>query len=104
MSGKKFDGSKYGSKHRKNVKELFAGPGPHICWLCSEPILMDAPRGDPQGPEADHYKPVSKFPELRFDLANLKKSHLACNRSRSDGDPNPGLTRTSRDWSRKRGD
>lgn len=104
MSGKKFDGAKYGSKHRKNREQLFAGPGPHVCWICGDMIDKTLPRTDPMSPEADHFLPVSKHPELRWDPAGLRKSHRACNRSRSDGDPKPGLTRTSRDWSRKRGD
>lgn len=33
---------------------------------------------------ADHIKPVSTHPELRWDLANVRPAHQACNSSRKD--------------------
>lgn len=90
---------KYGSRHRKN-RDQYKGQDNVRCWLCGELIDMSLPREDNMSYELDHVKPVSKFPELRYDPANTRPSHKGCNRDRGNRDPKPGLTRTSRDWSR----
>lgn len=93
--------SKYGSRHRKN-RDQYKGQDNVRCWLCGELIDMSLPRTDPMSYELDHVKPVSLHPELRYDPANGRPSHKQCNRSRGNRDPNPGLTRTSRDWAQPR--
>lgn len=91
----------YGSRHRKN-RDAYKGQEKVWCWLCGELINMDLPRKDPQSFELDHKKSIAKHPELRYDPANTAPSHKSCNRDKGAGDPKPGLTRTSRDWSRPR--
>lgn len=95
-------GSKYGSRHRRNRDAILNQPGPIYCWICGIEIDRTLPRSDWNSLEVDHVKPVSKFPELRYDPANLRACCKRCNRDRGNGDPRPGLTRTSRDWSKPR--
>lgn len=78
------------------------------CWLCGQPIdysLRHKPgRPTPDGAfEADHYKTWSEYPRLRMDRANLRPSHLRCNRSRSNSPAGEtkalyALGEPSRDW------
>lgn len=97
-------GNNYGSRHRKNRDAILNQPGPLYCWICGLEINRDLPRTDPQSLEIDHVLPVSTHPELRFDLANVRPCCKQCNRSRGNGAPAPGITRSSRDWSRPRKD
>lgn len=68
------------------------------CWICGQPIDYDAETGTPDAWEPDHVKPVAKFPELEFSLANIKPSHCSCNRSRGDGSGIDRIGQTSRRW------
>lgn len=56
-----------------------------VCWICGRPIDYTAPANDPDSWEPDHVKPVSLYPELEFDLSNIRPSHASCNRSRGNG-------------------
>ena len=56
-----------------------------VCHICGQPIRYDLkPSTDPESWEPDHVLPVSKYPELELDLANIKPSHMRCNRARGD--------------------
>ena len=46
-------------------KWIELNPGPWNCYICGVPL-------DINEMELDHVKPRSKYPELRFDLDNLK--------------------------------
>ena len=46
-----------------------------VCWLC----------GKPGATEVDHVLPLSQFPELAHDLANLRPAHKTCNSSKGAG-------------------
>lgn len=35
-----------------------------------------------RGRPTDHYLPVSRHPELEYDIGNVRPSHRKCNRSR----------------------
>ncbi|NQE88757.1 HNH endonuclease [Nocardia terpenica] len=59
------------------------------CWVCGQPIDYTAKRFDPDGFEADHVYPVSTHPHLAFEPANVRPSHVRCNRSRGNGEPAP---------------
>lgn len=55
------------------------------CWICNQPIdytISDAT--DDEVWEPDHVHPVSTHPHLYEDPANLRASHRACNRQRSN--------------------
>ena len=69
------------------------------CWVCGGRIDYDAPMSSYRDAyEADHRKPRSKFPELAFELSNIKPSHVKCNRSRKDGAVMNALGEPSRKW------
>lgn len=54
------------------------------CWHCGQPIDYDAPRYHRDSFSADHLKPWSRYPELRYDPGNVVSSHLHCNQSKGD--------------------
>ncbi len=74
------------------------------CWICGDRIDYSKGLGStsPFAWEADHYYTVEEHPELECDVANLRPSHVHCNRSRKDGKarkPKPsGLGVPSRKW------
>ena len=47
----------------------------NVCWLCSKPGAT----------EVDHVLPVKYYPELFFDLSNLRPAHKTCNSSKGAG-------------------
>jgi 5-methylcytosine-specific restriction endonuclease McrA len=52
------------------------------CWLCGGPIDWDAAPNTPASFEVDHALPRSTHPELAWEPANFRPSHVSCNRSR----------------------
>lgn len=60
-----------------------------LCWVCKQPIDYTAKRSDPDGFEADHVYPVSTHSHLAFEPANIRASHVRCNRSRGNAEPVP---------------
>lgn len=69
------------------------------CWMCGQDILYDEDStSHPDAFHVDHMFPVSKYPELAMDPANLRASHRSCNMARGDKDPLPGLGFNSRKW------
>lgn len=69
------------------------------CWVCGGRIDYDArPSSHPDAWEPDHEKPRDKFPELAFELSNIRPSHMHCNRSRKDGARMDALGEPSRAW------
>lgn len=71
-----------------------------VCWICGRPIDYTAPAGSPMAWEPDHVKPVSMYPELEYDLSNIRPAHCSCNRSRGDGTgaSETRLGKPSRKW------
>lgn len=80
------------SEHDKIIKKLM----PEIlerwgtdCYICNEPIDMEAPRhtrgtvGWDKGLNIDHVVPISKGGEATID--NLKPAHVRCNIQKRDG-------------------
>lgn len=76
------------------------------CWICRQPIdytIINSP-GDKQNTEAwepDHLYPRSTHPHLRLDRANLRASHLGCNRARGNQMLDDDLGTLSRQWTRQ---
>ena len=70
------------------------------CWICGRPIDYAAEPGTAYAWEPDHYLPVSRHPELEFDMDNIRPSHCSCNRSRGDaaGAGKAALGLPSRRW------
>lgn len=76
------------------------------CWICHQPIdyTIVNPPGEKQNTEAwepDHLYPRSTHPHLTMDRANLKSSHLGCNRSRGNQMVDDDLGTLSRQWTRE---
>ena len=87
-------------------KECEAADEP--CWICHQPIdytiVNTTGAGDKQDPEAwepDHLYPRSTHPHLTMDRANLRASHLGCNRSRGNDMLEDDLGTPSRQWTRQ---
>ena len=56
------------------------------CHICKQAIDYSLPPSSyPNSWEPDHVVPVAIRPELELDLANIKASHMRCNRARGDG-------------------
>lgn len=69
------------------------------CWICGQPIDYSvAPSATPMSYEPDHRLPVSRHPELAFDLANILPSHKKCNRARGDKAGINQVGKPSRNW------
>lgn len=74
-----------------------------LCHLCvrrgdleNAVIDYNAKPLTPNAFEADHIRPWSTHPNLRFEWANLAASHSRCNRQRRDDQLN--LTAPQPDW------
>lgn len=68
------------------------------CWICGRPIDYTAAPQTPNAWEPDHVKPVELYPELEYDLDNIRPSHCSCNRSRGMGRGGDKLGQPSRRW------
>ena len=77
------------------------------CWICGQPIDYRAKSSNrdynPRAWEPDHVLPRSEYPELTYDLTNIRPSHAYCNRSRGQSDGAEAASRNrlgkrSRDW------
>lgn len=69
------------------------------CWICLQPIDYDLPDGHADAWSPDHVYPVNTHPELAEDVANLRPSHLSCNKSRQDKVAHiVGMGAPSRQW------
>lgn len=56
------------------------------CHICKQSIDYSLPPSSyPNSWEPDHVIPVAQRPDLELDLANIKASHMRCNRARGDG-------------------
>lgn len=69
------------------------------CWICGQPIdySLGISTCD-EAWEADHYLPVSRHPELEYDVGNVRPSHRKCNRSRKAKSGIDELGHPSRVW------
>lgn len=75
------------------------------CWICRQPIdYSHKPRrGERPSPDAfepDHLHPRATHPELALDPANLRPSHVRCNRARGKNLVTDDLGPLSRSWTR----
>lgn len=75
------------------------------CWLCHQPIdyaIRNTP-GEQVNLEAfepDHFHPRNTHPHLTLDPANLRPSHLTCNRARGKNLITNTLGTPSRQWTK----
>lgn len=77
------------------------------CWICHQPIdytiVNTTSAGDKQNPgawEPDHLYPRATHPHLAMDRANLRASHLGCNRARGKEMVEDDLGPPSRRWTK----
>lgn len=69
------------------------------CWICNQPIDYRLPDGHDDAWSPDHVYPVADYPEHAEDPANIRPSHLACNRARGRGESvTSPLGAPSRQW------
>ncbi len=69
------------------------------CWICGQPIDYSLPDGDDDSWSPDHVRAVADHPELAEDPANIKASHLSCNKSRGKSKTTTSrIGATSRQW------
>ena len=61
--------------HRWQQLRLTILESSDVCWLC----------GQPGATEVDHILPYKHFPELVFDISNLRPAHKKCNSSKGSG-------------------
>lgn len=54
------------------------------CFHCGQPIDYDLEWPHPESFSADHLKSWARYPELRYDPANVVSSHLLCNQKKGD--------------------
>lgn len=70
-----------------------------VCHICGERIDYSLkPSSAPLSWEPDHIIAWSKDPSLELDLANIKASHMRCNRQRGDGSNDGAIGQRSRIW------
>lgn len=83
-------------------KRLDADPATrHLadCWLCGERVNYQVDQHTtPDSHNLDHFKPFSTHPELLEDVTNWRHSHMACNLSRGNRAPSPGLGDSVPEW------
>ena len=60
-----------------------------ICWYCERNCGADAPVGS-AAPTIDHFRPISRFPELAYAWSNWVFSCRRCNQFKGDGWPETG--------------
>jgi len=69
------------------------------CWWCGQPIDYTIPDGHDDAWSPDHVHTVADHPELAEDPANIKPSHLVCNKARGRGQQTTSpLGAPSRSW------
>ena len=98
------------TRHMKKLRGEFFREGQRLdadpltrhlanCWLCGQRIDYTAtPSSTPDSHNLDHYHPVSEHPELQYDPSGFRHSHFACNTSRGNSAPSPGLGEAVPDW------
>ena len=60
-----------------------------ICWYCERKCGADAPVGS-AAPTIDHFRPLSRFPELAYAWSNWVFSCHRCNQNKGCGWPETG--------------
>lgn len=86
-----------GKELRRQHQQQYAAANAK-CWLCGQPIDYTRPAHHPDALDIDHVHPRSTHPELSLDPANLRPSHVSCNRSKREGLPAPALGSLSEAW------
>lgn len=97
-SGKRRGGTRWKLVRDRAFRRDAAKQAP--CWICGRPIDYAAKPGEPYAWEPDHYLPVSRYPELEYDIDNIRPAHSSCNRRRKDskGSGKESLGTQSRRW------
>lgn len=61
---------------------------PPACWIC----------GQAGADSIDHVLPKIKYPDLIWELGNMRPAHVECNSSKGDGGVTRDLGSLSRRW------
>lgn len=87
-----------GGRPYNRVRHMLRKFGPHLCWICGDPINMYADKRAPESWTMDHVVPLSKAPCLALELTNLREAHRSCNSRKGARTEPPGRIHNTRDW------
>ena len=71
-------GERPGDSHWREFRELLGGRSGNICWYCERRCLRDADEAG-RAPTVDHFRPLSRYPELAYAWSNWIFSCRRCN-------------------------
>lgn len=71
-------GERPNDSYWREFRELLGSRSGNICWYCERRCLREADAGG-KAPTVDHFRPLSRYPELAYQWANLIFSCRRCN-------------------------
>ena len=71
-------GGRPNDSYWRNFRELLGSCSGGICWYCERLCLRDADYGG-RSPTVDHFRPLSRYPELAYKWSNWIFSCRSCN-------------------------
>lgn len=87
-----------GDRRFKEISARLRKERPPVCWLCSEPIDLNAPPRTARSWSLDHIKPLSEGGDP-YDESNLAPAHVGCNSRKGNSElPQTGTVISSRTW------
>ena len=72
-----------------NFRPTLGSRSGNICWYCERKCYVDAEYGD-RAPTVDHFRPISKYPNLAYNWDNWVFSCRRCDGEKEDGWPEQG--------------
>lgn len=83
-------GQRPADSHWREFRSAMGRQTNHICWYCERQCDTDAESGG-RSPTVDHFRPLSRFPQLAYEWSNWVYSCHACNvENKRDGWPELG--------------
>lgn len=70
-------------------RPVLGGRSNNACWYCERNCDADAAIGN-SAPTVDHFRPVSRFPQLAYAWSNWVFSCLSCNENKGNRWPDTG--------------
>ena len=71
-------GERPNDSYWREFRELLGSRSGNICWYCERRCLRDADEAG-RAPTVDHFRPLSRYPELAYQWSNWIFSCLRCN-------------------------
>ena len=79
-------GGRPADSHWREFRPTLANRTNDICWYCERLCQARAEVGE-RSPTVDHFRPISRFPQLAYAWSNWVFSCKQCNDSKDDGWP-----------------